>query len=79
MIVMPPFIVPKEFLKLKLSDRVVHFYSLWPLYVEEVNVKLKKGMDGLLDAFTAKKLPPDVVNVINPSRENACRKRFGFF
>jgi hypothetical protein len=79
MIAMPPFQVPKEFMKLELSDRIVHFYALCPLYIEEVNLKLKKGVEALLDQFDAKKIPPEIVQTINPARQNACKKRFGFF
>ena len=44
--------VPEEFIELKINDeKEVHFFSLIPLYEEEMNLKLRKGSDELLEKF----------------------------
>lgn len=49
-ILAPPVTVPKNFLTLECSpEKTVHFFSVIPLYEEEMNLKLKKGMHALFD------------------------------
>ncbi|GGG72025.1 suppressor of fused domain protein [Paenibacillus radicis (ex Gao et al. 2016)] len=67
---------PNEFYTLAISpDKEVHFFNLLPLYNEEMNYKLKHGADALLE-----KLDQAGINlIVDPSRKNTCKKRFGLF
>ncbi|WP_294995533.1 suppressor of fused domain protein [uncultured Stenotrophomonas sp.] len=75
-IVLPPVTTPEEFAELVLDDgRTIAFMTLMPLYPEEMDLKLKKGAEALLDRFDAK----DIQDVIEPGRTNVAKKRFGLF
>lgn len=75
-IVLPPVTAPEEFAALELDDgKTISFMSLVPLYPEEMDLKLKKGAEALLDRFDAK----NIQDVIEPGRTNVARKRFGLF
>jgi Suppressor of fused protein (SUFU) len=51
-ILLPPLNAPEEFFNLAISeDKVIEFYSVVPLYEEEMDLKLRKGSDELLDRF----------------------------
>lgn len=68
--------VPDDFPTLKTNDgTTIHFMSCVPLYQEEMNLKLKKGADALLELFDKHGLS----EVIDPDRKNVARKRFGLF
>ncbi|WP_127532292.1 suppressor of fused domain protein [Paenibacillus kobensis] len=65
-----------DFFNLTLSpDKQVRFYSLIPLYNEEMDYKLKEGADKLF----AKLDKAGVTEIVNPKRKNTCGKRFGLF
>jgi hypothetical protein len=68
----------EEFHTLELSDRVIHFWSLVPLYAQEMNYKLKHGFEPLLEQL-AKVATAEELEVVNLKRRNACAKRFWFF
>ncbi len=75
-IVLPPVTAPEGFGTLQLDDaRTIEFMSIVPLYPEEMDLKLKKDAEALLDRFDAK----SIQDVIVPGRVNVARKRFGFF
>lgn len=75
-IVLPPVTTPEDFAELVLEDgRTIAFMTLMPLYPEEMDLKLKKGAEALLDRFDAK----NIQDVIEPGRTNVARKRFGLF
>ena len=74
---MPPATVDKEFWKLELSDRVINFMALWPLYEQEMNFKLSKGLNALLARL--ERVGYEKVEVVDANRQNACAKRFWFF
>ncbi|WP_313178650.1 suppressor of fused domain protein [Stenotrophomonas sp.] len=75
-IVLPPATAPEDFGTLQLDDaRTIEFMSIVPLYPEEMDLKLKKDAEALLDRFDAK----NIQDVIVPGRVNVARKRFGFF
>jgi hypothetical protein len=57
------------------SEKVVHFYTLIPLYGEELDYKVKHGEKELLNKLNK----IGVTDVLNPSRKNSCKKRFGLF
>lgn len=75
-IVLPPVTTPEDFAELALEDgKVISFMTIIPLYPEEMDLKLKKGAEALLDRFHAK----NIQDVIEPGRVNVARKRFGLF
>lgn len=75
-IVLPPITTPDGFDTLQLDDgRTIAFMSIVPLYPEEMDLKLKKDAEALLDRLEAK----HILDVIVPGRVNVARKRFGFF
>lgn len=75
-IVLPPVTAPEGFGTLQLDDaRTIEFMCIVPLYPEEMDLKLKKDAEALLDRFDAK----NIQDVIVPGRVNVARKRFGFF
>ena len=72
-ILLPSMKVPKEFWTLEsTSGRTTHFWSLWPLYGEEVAFKMKYGADPLWD----KLVDAGVTDLLDPSRANTCRKKW---
>jgi hypothetical protein len=61
----------------QLSDgRRVHLYVLHALHLEELNLKLNRGTDALLDAFDRAHVP-EVLDLQRPS--SVRRKLFGIF
>ncbi|MDQ0112427.1 suppressor of fused domain protein [Paenibacillus harenae] len=78
MILSVPTIVEdlKSFFTLSLPNETdVHFFSLIPLYKEEMDLKLKSGADALFE-----KLEKAGVNeIINLKRKNVAKKGFLFF
>lgn len=78
MILSVPTIVEdlKSFFTLSLPNETdVHFFSLIPLYKEEMDLKLKSGADALFE-----KLEKAGVNeIINFKRKNVAKKGFLFF
>jgi hypothetical protein len=73
MLVMAPATVEPEFWSLKRPGHAIHFYALWPLHRDEMELKLEQGLDALLDRLEA--LPPDGLSAaerIDPTRINAC-------
>lgn len=76
MMVMHPVLAPEEFLTLEVSpEKKINFYAMFPLYREEVDLKLKKGAEALVEKFQQ----AQVSEIIDPTRKNTCKKRFGLF
>lgn len=74
-IVLPSITVPGEFHTLRIDDqKEITFYSVVPLYAEEMNLKLRSGTDELLERFSKK----DVTDIISVNRPNVAKKLFGF-
>ncbi|WP_262485283.1 suppressor of fused domain protein [Dokdonia sp. 4H-3-7-5] len=67
----------KDFHSPKLADKTIDFYSLIPLYSEEVNVKIKKGVEALFDGFD-KHAVTDIL-VLNRPNTAKRKKLFGLF
>ncbi|WP_337100077.1 suppressor of fused domain protein [Paenibacillus sp. YIM B09110] len=64
------------FFNLDISNgKVVHFFTLIPIYQEEMDYKLKHGMEALFGKLI-KAATDDVVNL---NRKNTCKKVFGLF
>lgn len=71
--IVPAFRFGKEFLRLELPDeRVVNFYSIWPLLPDETEFKLKHGYDELMEQLFAR----DVTEVIDLTRRSAISRRW---
>ncbi|MFK8054787.1 MAG: suppressor of fused domain protein [Saprospiraceae bacterium] len=51
MLLLPSVIFGEEFHALELNDKTINFFTLVPLYTEEVNLKMKKGVEALFDGF----------------------------
>lgn len=68
-ILLPPIMVKRDFISLKVDDnRTVNFYCIIPLYEEETNYKLKYGYSSLLDKFDEY----GINEVIDINRKNTC-------
>ena len=75
-IILPSVSVPEEFGSLEINkDKIIEFYSIVPLYDEEMNLKLNKGSDLLLDRFDKY----GISDLIIIDRKNVAKKRFGIF
>lgn len=75
-ILLSPIGVPDAFQRLRVSDeKEIAFYSVVPLYKEEIDLKVRVGTDELLNRFLSK----HVTDVIGPDRLNVAKKMFGLF
>jgi hypothetical protein len=65
---------PDIFRKLKINERKeISFLSVMPLYEEEMNLKLRLGIEELLKRFD----DASINDVVDPVRRNVAKKRFG--
>ncbi|HEV2800716.1 MAG TPA: suppressor of fused domain protein [Pyrinomonadaceae bacterium] len=70
-ILAPPVTVSQEFLSFKCRpDKEVSFFSVIPLYPEEMDLKLRKGSDALFDLFDKS----GVNEIIDVHRKNVAKK-----
>ena len=61
--------------QLQIDDKTrIDFYALWPLYPEEMQLKLDKGLEPLLQ----KLMEAEVSELIVPDRVNLCKKKRWF-
>jgi hypothetical protein len=75
MLLLPSILLGEEFSTLKINDeKVISFYCLMPIYKEEMQLKLKKGTDALLDKFDEF----DISEIIDLDRTNTCQKKGPF-
>ncbi len=75
-ILLPPLSVPKEFVELRVdSQKVIQFLAVVPLYQEEMALKMRDGANALIERLGK----CGVADVIDPTRRNVARRRFGFF
>ena len=64
--------IGKDFSELKINDeKTIRFYCLYPLYKEEMELKLKKGTEALINGFE-KFVVTDIVDIDRP---NTCKKK----
>jgi hypothetical protein len=74
-IILPPFGLPSEFFQLQTRDGVkILFYYLFPIYREEMDLKLRKGCKALEELFQKR----DIDFVLDPERKNVAKKK-GWF
>lgn len=75
-IIAPSLLVPVAFYELDIDGERVAFYSVIPLYREELELHARAGMAALLERLLHK----DINDVVHLKRKNVARKkRFGFF
>jgi hypothetical protein len=68
-----PMTVSTDFFELEISaEKTIHFLALYPLYQEEMDLKLKKGAEELLKRFHRAKIS----EIINPRRKNVGKNTF---
>jgi hypothetical protein len=68
--------VPEGFGSLEIDkDKVIEFYSMVPLYDEEMNLKLNRGSDLLLEKFDKHGINDSIIT----DRKNVAKKHFGIF
>ena len=74
MLVVPPMGASQEFATLKVNeDKTIFFYQLMPIYAEEMDLKLRKGAEALIDRFDRHQISV----IVNPRRPNvAARKKW---
>ena len=75
-ILLPSVNVPQKFHDLRINDnKTIEFFSVVPLFEEEMNLKLARGSDLLLEKFDKY----EVSDIIDVNRRNVAKKRFGLF
>lgn len=68
MAVLPGLLSPNAARLVLTDDLSINFYALWPMYAEEVDLKLEQGMDALLERWDE----IDLFELIQPDRPNTC-------
>jgi hypothetical protein len=77
-ILLPPLSLGEKFMRMSRADgATTHFWTLLPLYAEELDLKLSKGTDALMDALDAVGVD-DIVRQQRP-RAGSRRKFLGLF
>lgn len=72
-ILLRPRTVSREFWELKIrDDKIIHFFSLVPVYPGEMSLKLREGSDVLEKLFEEKK----VSEIVNPRRQDISKKQW---
>ncbi|WP_397570896.1 suppressor of fused domain protein [Schlesneria sp. T3-172] len=70
-VLMPPLNPPTRFRTLDMGDdEEIHFYAVIPLYADEMECKVQKGMNYLIDRLDR----AEVNEVIDIQRKNTCKK-----
>jgi hypothetical protein len=71
-----PLTAPKSFSTLELQGgRKVRFFSVVPIYEDEMTLKLEKGTDALYELFDKN----NVADVVDPHRPSVVPRKRGFF
>ncbi len=69
MLLADPVLVPEPFLQLRMSaDKTVNFFGLLPLHQDEMEFKLKRGAEELLERFDR----AGVTEELDPARRSVC-------
>ncbi len=64
----PMLVVPSDFSRVELDDRVINFHAVWPMFPSEVEYKLTHGLESLLDRFEKHQ----VTELVEIDRANTC-------
>jgi hypothetical protein len=70
-IIVPSLMVPRKFYELVTNDRAVTFFSMVPLYKEELDLRAQIGMERFLERL----IDYEVDDLIHPRRRNVARGR----
>ena len=66
-----PLLASQEFWKLRVSDeKTIHFYSVIPIYKDEMDFKVKHGADPLIDKLCER----EISELLNIGRPSVCKK-----
>lgn len=76
-LLLPTIVFGEGFHQLELDNKSINFFSMIPLYSEEVDLKMKKGVEALFDGFD-KNGVTDILDINRPNTVKK-RKRFGLF
>jgi hypothetical protein len=75
-VIVPSLLVPEDFYELKIAAHSIAFFSVVPLYKEELELKEAKGVNHLFETL----IDAGVKDYIDPRRRNVAKKRwFGLF
>ncbi len=67
---------PEDFWQLKIDEqKTIIFLGVYPLYKEEMDLKMKKGAEALEELFEKNK----ITELLDVKRKNVAKKRFGIF
>ena len=70
-----PSILSPNAKELQINDQItIQFYALWPIYPEEMQLKLNQGLEPLLD----KLIKAEMTELVQIERPNLCKKK-GWF
>jgi hypothetical protein len=53
LLLVDPTVAPKRFAQLETDERLIHFYSVVPVYREEMELRLRDGVGALVDRIEA--------------------------
>ena len=68
---MPSLLVPQDFYELNVGAQSIAFFSVMPLYKEELELKETQGVNQLFETL----LDAGVKDFIDPRRKNVARKK----
>jgi len=72
-LLLPPLSVPPEFYKLKIDEeKEITFLAVVPLFAGEMDLKLRRGSDALLDLFDRH----DIGDVVDIGRRDVSKRRW---
>jgi len=76
-LLLPTIVFGEEFHQLKLKEKSINFLTLIPLYNEEVELKMKNGVEALFDGFDEY----GITDILDVDRPNTAKKKkwFGLF
>ena len=76
MMLMRPKTVSTDFWRLQIrDDKIIHFFSLIPLYSDETELKLREGSEIIDDLFEEKK----ITELFDPDRQSVVKKSWWRF
>lgn len=70
-ILLPPVTLGDGFHTLQGDGRTTHFWSLYPLHPDEMQLKLDRGLDALIPGFQR----DNVSDILNPTRPSSVRRK----
>lgn len=72
MMLLPSTSLGNEFFELKVNEeKSINFYCLYPIYKEEMDFKIKKGSDALINKLSSN----HVLDIVDKNRINVCLKK----